>query len=281
MANEIGITEVDAVRAEIISSIVQDTLKEEAKLIPTVSDYSSMAKKGAKSVSIPKRTQFSADDKVENTGLTAQTMSFSVDTIALDKHKAIFAKLEDIAGVQATPDVQAELIKEMAKELALQVDRDIIAELKLASAAGPDHILDYGTPGGPVALADITEARKLLNKQNVAMDNRFMMVSPEQEKAMLDIENFISAEKYGAREALLNGEIGRVFGFTVLVHNELNDVDSLFWHKSAVGYARQMESSFETDRNLGAVATEYLMHVLYGAEVLDAGKRQVYYNGLV
>jgi N4-gp56 family major capsid protein len=277
---EIGFTEVSATTQDVVSSIVQETLKEKAKLMPTIADYSQFASKGTNRVPVPRRTQFSAADKTENTDLTAQEITFAADIIDISLHKAIFAKLEDIADIKAVPNVQAEIVQEMANEVALQFDRDVITELKLASTAAPDHLVDYvDGAGDTLALADIANARALLNRQNVPMADRYMMISPEKEKNLLNIENFISAEKYASREALLEGEIGRIFGFSVMVHNELSDLESLFWHKSAVGYAMSLNPSFEQDRDLKSASTEYLLQNLYGVQVLDSGKRQVFING--
>jgi len=106
MAN-ISNTEVDATRQALIASIVQMTLKQQSVLVPTVTDYSSFAVPGAKSVGAPRRTQFAAADKTEETDLTGQTFTFSADTINLDKHKAIYTLLEKISGVQANVNVEA------------------------------------------------------------------------------------------------------------------------------------------------------------------------------
>lgn len=280
MANEIGKTEIDAVAAELIASVVQDVLKQQSILLPTITDYSMFADAGAKSVSIPKRTQFTQNDKAENTDLTAQTLTFTADKILLDKHKAIYAKLERIAGAQASVQVSNEILMEMAAELALQIDKDLITELKLASAAAPDHKLDYvDSVGNVIAQADILEARKLLNIQKVPMADRFMVISPAKEKEMLSIASFVEADKYGSAGGLINGELGRVYGFTVLMHTELADNDALFYHKSAVGFARQLSPEYATNFELKSVSQEYLLHHLYGAKVLDSGKRQVYFNG--
>lgn len=281
MAGEIGVTEVAATQQDLVASIVQETLKEKSMLLDKVSDWSQFAVPGAKSVSAPRRSQMTADDKTENTDLTPQVITFSGDVIDLTLHKAIFAKLEDIAGLQANVNVEAEIIKEMAAELALQVDRNILVELRLASAAAPDHILDYNdTAGNVLALVDFAEARKLLRRQNIMPDNDwFAALSPEKEKDLLGIENFISAEKYGSREALLNGEVGRVFNFRILIHSELTALETIMWHKGAVGYATQMQPNFETDRDLKSTSTEYLLQNLYGVKVLDTGKRQVFFNG--
>ena len=112
------------------------------------------------------------------------------------------------------------------------------------------------------------------------MEGRFMLISPDQEKAMLQLANFIEVDKYGAdATALKNGELGRVYGFTVLMHTELAASETLFWHGSHVGFARQIQPEYATDFQLASVSQEYLLHNLYGTKVLDSGKRGVFFNG--
>lgn len=274
---EIGVTEVAAVQQALIASIVQDTLKQNSVLLGAVTNYSNLAAPGNKSVSISRRTQFSAADKSENTDLTAQEMTFATDTIDLTKHKAIYAKLERIAGIQAMPNVKAEIIKEMALELALQIDKDIYAQLILASASSPDHRIAFANAGTDDTLGktDILEARRLLNVQNVPMGDRFLLVNPLHEKELLLIDDFVSADKYGSAQAVQLGELGRIFGMPVLMSNVVTDKKVVAFHRSAVAFAQQLAPEFETDKDLKAVADEFLMHVLYGAKVLDSGKRQV------
>ena len=276
---EIGLTEVGATSQAVVANVVQQVLKQKSILIPTIEDFSRFAAPGALSVGVPRRTQFAAADKTENTSLTAQELTFAADTISLNKHKAIYASLERIASVQATPDVQAEILVEMAGELALQIDKDIITQLKLVSTSAPDHLLDYAATGGPIAQADILEARRLLNIQNVPMQDRFLVVSPDQEKAMLSIADFVRADAYGSAGGLMNGELGRLYGFTVLMHTSLSAVDSLMYHKSHAGMAMQLAPEYHTNFDVPKVADQYLLHQLYGVKVMDLGKRGVYFNG--
>ncbi len=270
---QIGLTEVSATSMEIVASIVQETLKQEAKLLPTIMDYSAFAGKGASSVKVPRRNTFSAADKTENTALTAQELTFAVDTISLDKNKAIYAALEKIAEVQATPNVEAEIVMEMAKELALQVDKDIYTELLLASAAAPDHRIAFA--GASLAQTDLLEARRLLNVQNVPMDNRFLAIAPDEEKALLAISDFVRADAYGSAGGLINGEIGRLYGMVVVMSNVVTAGLPIVYHKSAVGFAQQLMPEYQTDFDLKNTAKEYLLNHIYGVEVLDSGKRQV------
>lgn len=269
-----GFTEVDATRAALIASIVQETLKQSSIFMGTVSDYSGWAPKGAKSVAIPRRTQLAAADKTENTDLTAQEMTFSVDTIALDKYKAIFVELERHASLQSSVDVQAQLIKEMALELALQVDKDLYVQMKLASASAPDHRVAFANTS-TLGKADILTARKLLNIQNVPMDARWLAVNPLHESELLAISEFVEADKYGSSQGLVNGELGRLFGFRVIMSNVVEDNNVIAYHQTAVGLAMQQQPQFEMDKNLKNVADQFLLHEVYGVKVLDTGKRQV------
>ena len=207
-------------------------------------------------------------------------ISKTMMAINLNLHKAIYAELERIAGVQNMVNTESEIIKEMAAELALQVDKDLITQLKAVSTAAPDHLLDYAdTVGDVIAATDILEARRLLNVQNVPQEDRFMLISPTKEKEMLSIANFIEVDKYGPNDAISNAELGRIYGFRVLMHTELAAAESLFWHRSHVGYASQLDAEFKKDQNLSKVADEYLLHKLYGTLVLDGGKRGVFFNG--
>jgi N4-gp56 family major capsid protein len=263
---DMGVTEISATSQEIVSSIVQETLKQESVLLPTIKDYSAFAVKGSDEVKIPRRDQFSADDKTENTSLTAQAMTFSVDTISLSKHKAILSRLEKIASIQAMVNVEAELIKEMAKELALQVDEDIVTELQLASASAPDHRIQFdNNPTNTVTDEDILEARRLLNAQNVPQEDRFLVFGPDQEKAMLGIANFIEQDKYGPNQAIMKGELGMVRGFRVIMTNAVSASDECyFYHREAVGYASQQEPEFKRADDLPNVAEELLLSRIYG-----------------
>lgn len=274
---EIGLTETSATSEQLIAALVQETLKQKSILLGTVTDYSAFARPGSSQVGIPRRDQFAAADKTENTPLTAQELTFSTDTISLTKNKAIFASLERIAELQANVDVDGEILKEMAAELALQVDKDIITELDDASAAAPDHIVAYAN-ATDLQVTDITEARRLLNVQNVPMTDRWMVVSPDQEKAVLNLSNFIEVDKYGSTTPIQNGELGMVYGFRVKMHTEAAATDSYFYHKSCIGIAFQMQPEFKTDDDLKNTAREFLLNEVYGLTELDSGKRQVKFN---
>lgn len=274
---EISDTELVATQADIISSIVQDTLKQKAMILPWVTNYSSQVGKGAKSVSIARRTEFAAADKAENTALTAQEMTFAVDKIDLDKKKAILASVELIPEKQAMVNVRSQIIQEQANELALQVDKDLLVEIRLVSLAAPDHLIPFvDTPTGTLQKSDILAARALLLNANVMADDQWVMgINPDKETDLLNIADFIRNDSYGSPEGLRRGVLGKVFNFNVLVHTEIADTELLFWHPSHVGYASQTGATFDEDKDLPNIAQQMLLFQVYGQKVLDSGKRGV------
>jgi N4-gp56 family major capsid protein len=171
--------------------------------------------------------------------------------------------------------------------MGIYMDDQILARLREASTSSPDHAI--GLDGranqseagdNAVTLAGITEARKLLKKQNLETNGAFLVVSTEQEKELLDLDNFRNADKYGSREALLNGEIGRIYGFRVMVHNRVAQYEAFAYTQDAVGIAVQQEIEFETDRpDPRLAATDYAFRMLMGSTVLDSGKKVVWMLG--
>lgn len=270
---QIGKTEVDSASMELVAGITQDFLIQGAKLSSTVTDVSAFAVPGADVIKFPKMAGFTVGDKVENTAVDAQLLTYAVDVLELDKHKVIQILVEKKAQIQGPQQMLADLAERAGKGMALQLDIDIIAALELASAAAPDHRLAYIGTG--IAAADILAARTLLNKQNVPMTDRYLGVSPDSEAAMLAIPEFITADKYGSAGGLIEGELGRIYGFTVIMHNNFATARTIAWHKSAVAFGLQSGLDFQTESALAHLGTRYSFDQMYGVKTMDAGKRQV------
>jgi N4-gp56 family major capsid protein len=268
---DMGKTEVTSAVLQDVSKFVQAELKQKAKLMPLVQNFP--VGPGMDSVRINRAGGFAAADKVENVSLTAQVITFAADILNLDRHKAVLVRLEDIAGLQSNVNTVGEILSRMSTELALQIDRDIEAQLRLTSAAAPDHRIAYAATS--LKKADILEARKLLHIQNVPFNECYMGVSPAQEVSLLAVDDFVHVDKYGSSEAIMNGEIGRLYGCKVIMSNVFDDARTLVWHPTHCAFGMQQNLTFKTADDLPNVAKEYLAVQLYGAKVLDLGVRGV------
>jgi N4-gp56 family major capsid protein len=271
-----GVTETSASAKAMIESLAQKYLIQESKMMPLVLNYSSMAVKGASSIKLPKAGGFTVGNKAENTGVDAQTSAFSVDTLSLNVHRVVQFLVEDIANQQASVDVVAEYLLRASKDLALDIDKKILDQLKTASASGPDHEINFtDATNEDIELQDILNARKLLMIQNIDPRECFMAIGPDQEANMLKIANFIEAEKYGSNSPILNGEIGMVYGMKVIVHSYLAN-EAVFWHPTAAAFALQQGVRVQKNYDLAQLASRYSLDYIGGFQVLDGGKRNVH-----
>lgn len=271
-----GVTETSAAAHAAVSKLAQEYLVQQSVLLPTVTDYSALAVKGASSIKVPRAGGFTVNSKAENTSQDAQTITFASDTISLDQHRVVQFLLEDIADIQSNVSVVQEAVLRASKDLALDMDNKIIAELRLASSSAPDHEIVFNdTSNNDLELVDVLEVRRLLLTQNLNPKECYIGIGPDKEKDMLAISDFIDASKYGSSEPVMMGEIGRVFGMRVIVHTSLAD-EMVAWHPSAVGIAMQQDVRFQTDLDLGNLARRYSLDYIGGFEVLDGGKRNVH-----
>jgi len=269
-----GVTETVAAAIDVISSRSQEYLQQESKMIPLVSNYSDLVVPGSKSVEIPRMGGFTVGSKSENTAADASAITIATDTIALNQHKYVQWLLEDIANVQTVVRVIEENLLRASKDMARDVDQYLINLLEAASAAAPDHRIAYANTT-TIAEADILDARELLINQFINPNELVLAVNPAQEKEMLKLSNFIDASKYGSNQPIMNGEIGKVFGASVIVHSDVESLKSLMFHQSSVGYAAQFGPRFQSEKDLANLATRYSLDSLWGASALDSGKRAV------
>lgn len=268
----------------LITQIVQAELLENTVILGSVMDHSDKVQDGLKTIEIPR---FEADQTAGSgrfggpstqnpdgeTPVAFKTASLTTDTINLDKWENLPYRIPDRVAMQSRVPLEAELARKAGKEMAIYMDQEIQTVLATLTKT-----VIYAT-ASEIALVDITEARKKLNKENVPQTDRVLLISPDKEQDMLNIENFIHADKYGAREALLNGEIGRVFGFRVLVSNLLGDDEAYAYHRECVGYAMQKQVDFETQRaDVNIRATDYSYAVGWGCTLMYDGRKGVKFS---
>ena len=120
---------------------------------------------------------------------------------------------------------------------------------------------------------NIVALRTKLDKSNVPVSGRFLVVPPEVYALLLLDDRFVKAsDSATANAALLNGEVGRVAGFTVYMSNN-TPYASETWSipagvKEATTYAEQIVSTeaYRLEKRFADAVKG--LHV-YGAKVTD------------
>lgn len=269
-----GVTETASAGLANVNNMAQSFLIQESVLLPTVTDYSYLAVPGAKSIDLPRSGGFTVADKQQNVSAEAQALTYTSDQITFS-HRQVQFLIEKKASREALLDVVSDNVMKASKALALDVDAKIIAQLELASSSAPDHQVVFAdTSGDVIAKADILAARKLLVDQYINPRECYIAVGSEKESELLALADFIQAERYGSNTPIMNGEIGMIYGMKVIVHTSISDF-MLAWHPSAIGVAFSQGIEVDFDKDLANIGTRYSLDYMFGAKVLDGGKRCV------
>lgn len=276
-----GVTEMD-----LIASIVEENRLVNTVIMQTATDRSNLLIPGLKSLELPR---FSSTDSAGNrrfgdpstqnpdgeTPVPFQEVTLESDVINLDQWRNLSYRLADRIVEQSRVPLVSEFAAQAGKDMARYMDDSVRAEyatltntVTYTGPADPNNVALTAT----ISLPDIAEARLQLDKQFVPDMDRYLIISPAQEKAIISIDNFRQADQYGAREALLNGEVGRIYGFTVIKSTLLGDAEAYAVHKHCVNFAMQKQLDFETQRaDVMLRATDYSFAVGWGLTLMDGG----------
>lgn len=233
--------------------------------------------KGEKSFTLLSTGDFTAADLADEGSITATTLSKAVQQVDLDKEPSVGWQITKGGSIQSVLDEEALGFERATAAIIQKMELDALAAFRAGvSTSAPDHKLQLsGTGNLEINQADIINFRKLLNKQNLPKEDRFLLISPDQEAAMLNISDFVRADAYG-NSNIATGEIGRVYGFTVLMSNNVQDTEVFAYHRSCAQWAMQLEMELMSlDQPLKRL-TEYSLAGLWNIAVVQDGKYLVH-----
>ncbi|MBI0294498.1 N4-gp56 family major capsid protein [Streptomyces sp. PRKS01-29] len=151
-----------------------------------------------------------------STTINPQTLTTADQTLLIDQSKYFAFEVDDVDARQVRDSGQ--LLSKAAMEAAdglRDVADQFVATLMTTNAG---NVLTAGDAATADAAYKIVLALKLkLDKAKVPTDGRFLIVAPEFHALLLQDSRFIDASQYGSTTPILNGEVGRVLGFQVLV----------------------------------------------------------------
>lgn len=143
---------------------------------------------------------------------TAQSINASEVQITLDQWYEVKFALTDKEVTYTTEQIVAEHIRPAAYAIADKIDQQLAALYKFIPWSN--------TNSSPLAVADITANRRILNTNNAPTDMRHLMLSPTQEEEALNLSAF--AQHQGAGDAgvqtQMRGTLGMKYGYEVFMN---------------------------------------------------------------
>ena len=163
-------------------------------------------------------------DYTKNTDIAdPEALATTDQTLVIDQSKYFNFQVDDVDKVQAAGDLVDTAMSRAAYALADVSDAFLLKTIAAGAAAGNT----IGSAAAPVALTasnvyeQIVALRTKLDKANVPASGRTIVVPPEVYALLLMDDRFAKSDAAAGQNALLNGEVGRVAGFTVFMSNNV------------------------------------------------------------
>lgn len=258
-------------KADLIAALVQRELLEKASLTPFLSNLSSLAVKGAKSVSIPKLSSFSVQDRAFGAAATENAaLTDDVDTVDLNKNKIVLFGYDSHDEMQSSIDYLTAAIGRASAAHGRQINTDILT--MWASVAGLN--INAGTPAD-ITVDDILDMREFLISNFADMTKSFLVIAADQEKAMLKLPEFARYDyRGGSASPIVNGQIGFVYGVPVVINQQIAAQQAFMVNVEGSAYAFQKAPMVAEDTALqyGTGGKQVAVDCLYGVGGLQLGE---------
>lgn len=229
-------------------------------------------------VKFPKVGSGVATVRVPQTDVTPLNVGFSQVTCTLQDWNA--AEYSDIfSQAKVNFDERQELVQVVANAMGRRQDQLIIDALT-ASSTSLTVSNDIGGTDTNLNVAKLREAKRLLDKGNVPMDGRHMVIHANSLANLLS-ETSVTSSDFNTVKALVQGEINTFLGFQFHVLGDRSEGglaidgsnDRTVWafHSQAVGYAEGL--GMRTEINYIPEKTSWLVNEVFsaGAISIDAG----------
>jgi len=172
----------------------------------------------------------SQDLTTSYTDVTVQDLTTTDETFVLDTRKHFAFSISDEDMIEMKVDPQSQAIQDGAEAFAGDYDTAIMAEYANAAYTVDDGNMEVATngwAGNPIILTNdnvydmLTAVSETMNVNNMPMSDRFVVISPKEERFLRKSDFFVQATSKGD-EVVANGIIGRALGMNIVLSNNVN-----------------------------------------------------------
>jgi hypothetical protein len=244
-----------------------------AKLVPAVRQRRGVE---GSTVKFPKVGKGIATARVPQSDVTPMNVGFSTVTATMQDWNA--AEYSDIfSQAKVNFDERNELVKVVANAIGRRQDQLILNALANSSTSLVVTEDEGGTDTG-LNVAKLRAAKKALDKNNVPMEGRNMIIHANSLASLL-AETAVTSADFNTVRALVSGELNTFLGFTFHTIGDRDEgglpvasSERKLWafHRDAVGYAEGIAP--RTEINYIPEKTSWLVNAVFsaGAIAIDA-----------
>lgn len=189
--------------------------------------------------------------------ITVDQVNDSDQTLMIDQSPYFAFEVDDIEARQARNGgaVMSESADEAAYSLGDTADQYLAGVMKSGVAAS-NQIGTVGTDAsdgdasGDALIQLLIDMKVRLDEENIPNAGRWVIVNPAAHGKLLSTPQFVRVDQSGTSEALRNGQIGRAFGFDIMLSNNvpatsgttLSSYTAIGGYSGATSYAEQINN---------------------------------------
>ena len=281
------------IRDDVWSTLIQLELEEELsgqRIVDFVGDFPD-----GDELHIPKFTSLAARNYVENNDVIFDDMTNDEFKLTIDKYYALGIAITDKLKQDSfyISEIQSKFPAACVRGLMERLENDIYLLHKKQTTNdantinGQAHRYVGSGTSNVIALVDVAQAKLSLDKANVSKNGRIAVVDPTVSYQLIQIDNVIRQDVYGAQSFLKDGFggtsfIGRYLGFDFFESNMLDEATALdhdaggslignffLGAEAFKGAIRQMPD-IEFARNAGKKRDEYSATMRFGLDLYRA-----------
>jgi len=290
MAIDTNIYKSDAASADYINPTYWDKKIEQAARERTVMlqfgvENTTLLNKDGKQINIAKNQVFSAADLTEGTQTPVTSMAYDQVTVTV-KEVGLAKQVSQLELDYAFETVMNDIINNMGLAIGEKLEQDII---NACVAGAGSTVYPNGTSSSSITASDTLDFEELVDAIKALHTNKrtpkALVIHPEQEASLFKLKDtagnyiFVNAAVYGGREAILNGEIGKILGVKVFVSTFIPTVTEntdvtvyealmLGERPFVVAWKRKPQIKFREDSILDRAIT-FSATATYGVSVLN------------
>lgn len=250
---------------ELWSREVQQPFDKKLQVAKLVKDRSGLAADGGDLIRVPFTAVIDARAKAASTDVTFDSPEGTAIQHNIDKHYYTATKIEDIAKVQSNYDLRAAFQERLAEGVARQIDTDLMA---LYASAGSTVV-----GGAAVDDADIIGVVLDFDEANTPQSMRRGVVGHNTKADLLAINKYVAYDQTGKTGKAVDGSdglVGSLYGMDIYHSGNVPTSTTgrnLFFHKDAIVLIQQLRPKVEVEYRAAALATEVVLHAIYGVGV--------------
>lgn len=254
---------------DLLAAMTLQVLRKDMVFWPLLADVSSRVRTGVKTVRIPRNLGRTVATTPSNgTELSNPTTQYNDDILTLDQHKTVYDYINDVEEVETMLDLKADFYSDAPAALADSIESDIIAFL-IAGAA--NHVqFDSGTNTYP-SLDQVSNINKLMTEAKIPKSGRYFAVSPAVLHQIRIQAGVSDASKFGNNDAVVNGFVTRLHGFSVIESAGLSSTQAIAFHSDAAVKALSRSVKRDEERQASKKREFVSMDISYGRQMLRGG----------